>query len=268
MENKTIYQVDTFTNEIFKGNPAAVMLLDEIPTSRFMQNIAMEMNLSETAFIVSSGDNTFRIKFFTPTTEIQLAGHPTLASAHILYKYGIVPSGEKITFISNDATLEIEKNGEHISMSFPKYPLTKIKSNPVLNNIIGFEPIELFSSNYNWIIAVANNVEDIKNCNPNFSQLLENDLGHLMVTAKSETDDEDFVVRCFAPIMGVNEDPVTGSAHCALTPLWANKQNKTKLKSLQLSKRTGRLNLELLDDRVLISGNAITVFEINIIADL
>lgn len=260
-QNTALYQVDAFTTEKFKGNPAAVMLVDEMPSDSLMQNIAMEMNLSETAFVEQLDKNEFRIRFFTPSTEIQLAGHPTLASAHILYDKAIVPINEKITFISNDATLEVEKNGECISMSFPKYPLTKIESNPILNNIIGFEPLELYRSNYNWIIAVANNVEEIKNCTPNFSQLLENDLGHLMITAKSQSGIEDFVVRCFAPVMGVNEDPVTGSAHCALTPLWAKKLNKTKLKSLQLSKRTGRLDLELVDDKVLILGNAVTVFE-------
>jgi PhzF family phenazine biosynthesis protein len=260
LNNDLIYQVDAFTNKRFKGNPAAVMIVSTMPSDEYMQNIAKEMNLSETAFVCPI-EGAFRIRYFTPICEIQLAGHPTLASAHILYENGLVQHSAPIIFITNNHQLNIRKKGNQISMEFPTYTLRKIDLEPSLNTLLGFEPVELYESKYDWKIAVASTANEIEKSTPNFEKLKNNGFGHMMITAISNSETEDFVVRCFAPIMGVNEDPVTGSAHCALTPLWADKLKKTKLKSLQLSNRTGRLSLKLLRNKVEISGEAITVFE-------
>ena len=146
-------------------------------------------------------------------------------------------------------------------MNFPGYPLTKIDITRVFNEIIGFEPVEMYSSSYDWKIAVAQTEDDIVKASPNFETMKATGLGMLMITAKSSTEDFDFVVRCFVPILGINEDPVTGSAHCALTPLWAEKLGNKELDSLQLSKRTGKLRVKLVNDRVEIKGKAITIFK-------
>lgn len=261
IDNKKIYQVDTFTNQPFKGNPAGVMILDnDEMTTEWMQNIAAEMNLSETAFVMPFGVN-YSIRYFTPTKEVRLCGHATLASAHVLYEFGIEPKNEILTIHAKGGILTIEKIGDEIQMKFPEYPLKKIELNPDFQECLGFEPIEMYESSYDWVIAVANSEEDIINATPKFDLMMQNDLGHLMITAKSDADKIDFVSRCFAPISGINEDPVTGSAHCALTPLWAKKLEKKELNALQVSQRTGYLKLKLKSNQVLIQGQSTTIFE-------
>lgn len=259
-DNRTIYQVDAFTDEPFKGNPAGVMIVDEDMTSDWMQQVALEMNLSETAFIIPN-ETGFRIRYFTPTREVPLCGHATLAGSHIIYELGIKPENESIEFKAEGGDLTIIKEDDLIVMNFPKYPITRIDTLKDFKECLGFEPIEMYSSIYDWVIAVAENESDISCSEPDFELMRKNGLGHLMITAKSDSQRADFVVRCFAPISGINEDPVTGSAHCALTPLWSEKLEKTEMDSLQLSKRTGRLKVKLIDDRVEIKGKAITIFE-------
>ena len=263
IDNKRIFQVDAFSDEPFKGNPAGVMIIDETMTSEWMQNIAMEMNLSETAFIIP-GKEAFAIRYFTPTREVPLCGHATLASSHIIYEIGLKSEFEPIEFHAQGGNLKINKVNDLISMNFPRYPIDKINIHEDFKKSLGFSPLEMYSSNYDWIIAIAENESDISNSEPNFELMKKNGLGHLMITAISDSPTSDFVVRCFAPISGINEDPVTGSAHCALTPLWAEKLGKMELDSLQLSKRTGRLKVKLINDRVEIKGKAITIFEAKI----
>jgi len=255
-----IYQIDAFTDEVFKGNPAAVMIVDSMPSDSFMQNMAMEMNLSETAFVQPQKDS-FRIRYFTPKSELPVAGHPTLASAHILYELGIVPSSEEITFEANVATMTVNKMDDFIVMNFPAFSLDKIEAISEFESIVGFRPVEMYQSSYNWKIAIAESVADVIQASPVFSKMGEYGLGHLMVTAASHSENEDFVVRCFVPDLGVDEDPVTGSAHCALTPLWAKKLGKREMKSKQLSHRTGEIFVKMFDSRVEIKGKAITGFE-------
>lgn len=260
IDNKTIYQVDAFSDEPFKGNPAGVMIVDRDVTSDWMQNMALEMNLSETAFIIPQ-DDKFEIRYFTPLSEVPLCGHATLASAHILFELGIVNKNETVYFKAKGADLEIQKDSSWIVMNFPKYPLTKIDTPPNFNKIIGFEPIEVYSSLYGWIVAVGISENEIRNSKPNFDTMNSHGLGFLMITAKSELENIDFVVRCFGPILGVNEDPATGSALCALTPLWGDKLKKIEMNSFQLSKRTGTMKVTLIDDRVEIKGKAVTIFK-------
>ena len=256
----TIYQVDAFTDTPFTGNPAGVMIVDLGFTEGRMQNIAMEMNLSETAFIIPD-DNEFRIRYFTPVREVPLCGHATLASAHIIYETGLKENHEPITFIAEGAKITVTMEGDRLTMNFPAYPLVPIETPSYFKETIGFEPLEMYTSIYNWVIAVAASEADILNATPGFERMKTNGLGHLMITAGGEQPDRDFVVRCFAPESGINEDPVTGSAHCALVPLWHNKTGKTNFNSLQLSTRTGRLAVRLLDGRVEIKGQAVTVFQ-------
>lgn len=260
MNNKTIFQVDAFTDEPFKGNPAGVMFVDDTVSDDWMQNVAMEMNLSETAFLAPF-QNGYKIRFFAPSVEIPLCGHATLASAHILYEEAIVAASEAITFHSNVGVLTVEKDKDGIVMDFPRYPLQKIAIDEGFKRLIGFEPIEMYTSFNGWVIAIGDSEETIAQAAPAFEHMTKNGYGHLMITAAATTASADFVCRCFAPISGINEDPVTGSAHCALTPLWAEKLGKTVLNSIQLSQRTGHLKVELQGDRVIIKGKAVTVFE-------
>jgi len=257
---QTIYQVDAFTAVPFKGNPAGVMIVDEHFPAERMQSLAAEMNLSETAFIIP-GENDFRIRYFTPNREVPLCGHATLASGHILYELGLMREDETIVFKADGGELILTKQGDWIAMNFPAYPLTKMDIPSVFKASVGFQPLEMYSSIYDWVIAVAASEADILNARPDFERLKTNGLGHLMITAQGEQPDRDFVLRVFAPLAGIDEDPVTGSAHCALTPLWHSKTGKTVFNSYQLSKRTGRLKVKLLNYRVEIKGQAITVFQ-------
>jgi PhzF family phenazine biosynthesis protein len=260
MHKNTIYQVDAFTAEPFKGNPAGVMLVDERMTAERMQNIAAEMNLSETAFILPRGTG-FTIRFFTPTTEVPLCGHASLAGAHTIYELGLKKGHETLEFSAAGGQLTIRKAEAWIVMDFPTYPIQKMGIPACFEQCVGFEPVEMYESLYDWKIALANSEAEVANARPNLELMKSNGLGELMITAASTSYDSDFVVRCFAPASGIDEDPVTGSAHCALTPLWAEKLGKTALDSLQLSKRTGRLKVKLNNNRVEIRGQAVTILE-------
>jgi len=256
----TIYQVDAFTSIPFKGNPAGVMIVNEHFPAEKMQQLAAEMNLSESAFIIPHG-NGFNIRYFTPNREVPLCGHATLASAHMIYELGLKKANESIVFKAEGAELIMTKQGDWIAMNFPAYPLTKMDVPSDFKALIGFGPQEMYSSIYDWVIAVAASEADVQNAKPDFERLKASGLGHLMITAAGEQPDRDFVLRVFAPLAGINEDPVTGSAHCALTPLWHAKTGKTEFNSYQLSKRTGRIKVKQLNERVEIKGQAITVFQ-------
>ncbi len=256
--NSIVYQVDAFTDQAFKGNPAGVMLVDHTIDETWMQQMAAEMNLSETAYVIPKGDD-FEIRYFTPTVEIPLCGHATLASAHILYQLGIRNKNETILFHAKGGDLLVSKEGEWIRMNFPAYPITKIETPPSFQTSLGFQPIETYSSSYGWIIGIGKSEQEILASRPNFEQMKTNGLGHVMITAPG--NNTDFVVRCFAPLAGINEDPVTGSAQCALVPLWHLKTGKSSFDALQLSERTGELKVKLIDDRVEIKGKCCTIFK-------
>ena len=155
----------------------------------------------------------------------------------------------------------MQADGENLVMDFPRYRLDKIETPENFASIVGFEPVECYQSDYKWVLAVANNETQVTEAAPQFDKMAQNNIGRLIITAKSNAAETDFVVRCFVPEMGINEDPVTGSVQCALAPLWAKKLNKTQLNSLQASKRTGLLKAELQGQKVQITGNAVTVFE-------
>jgi PhzF family phenazine biosynthesis protein len=254
-----IYQVDAFTTEAFKGNPAGVCILDHEPETTWMQNIAMEMNLSETAFVFP-GPESWLIRFFTPAVEMNLCGHATLSASHIMYESGIVDYSEKIRFSSKAGYLIISKQDEWITMNFPVYGLEKMEPTSDFRRVTGADAKELYQCGNGWTLALMNNEKEVRDMRPDFSLMKDSVFGDLIVTAESEDPAYDFCVRCFAPAVGIDEDPVTGSAHCALVPFWAGKAGKKDFNSHQVSKREGILKVSLKDDRVEISGQAKTIF--------
>jgi PhzF family phenazine biosynthesis protein len=260
IHNKTIFQVDAFTSEPFKGNPAGVCILDAEPSSTWMQNVAMEMNLSETAFVFPAGDR-LNIRFYSPSAEIDLCGHATLSSSHILYESGRFGNDEEISLYSKAGELRIRKNGEWIIMNFPAYPVNNAEIPAEFESITGARPAEFYRSAYGWTLALLNNEEEVRILAPDFSRMKNSEFGDLIVTAPSEDPLYDFCLRCFAPALGIDEDPVTGSAHCALVPFWHSRTGKKDFVSHQVSKRSGILKVSLKGDRVEISGQAVTILK-------
>jgi PhzF family phenazine biosynthesis protein len=265
-----IYQVDAFANQLFQGNPAAVVPLDKWPSDSLLQQIAMENNLAETAFFVpahrlhDSGPGVgmdFHIRWFTPTTEVDLCGHATLASAFVLYEFeGYVD--ETIRFHSRSGLLTVGRRGESLTLNFPADPPTPVELSAELTT--GFEPkpIKAFKGRTDYLL-VYENEKDIRDLRVDLGQLSRIPARGIIVTAPGEKTD--FVSRFFAPQSGIDEDPVTGSAHTSLTPYWAGRLGKTKLTAIQLSSRKGWLECELQDDRVLITGQARAFLKGNIL---
>lgn len=248
-----IYQVDAFTDKAFGGNPAAVCPLEFWPDDKILQSIAAENNLSETAFFVEN-ESFFHIRWFTPEVEVNLCGHATLASAHVIFNHLDYPN-ENIQFDSKSGILNVFKKDGMLTLDFPTANITPaiIKGN--FCEAIGKIPIGLFKGN-NKLLAIYETEDVIININPDFNKLSNLDVMGIIVSAPGNK--VDFVSRFFAPGVGINEDPVTGSAHTLLIPFWADRLGKDKLHALQLSKRKGELFCEYKNDRVWISGYAIT----------
>ena len=260
IKQNTVYQVDAFTTEPFKGNPAAVCILNYEPTAEWMQSIAMEMNLSETAFVFPGPDCRI-IRFYTPEAEVQLCGHATLSASHVLFETGMVNSAEEILFSSKAGELIIRKQDNWIMMNFPLYRLEKINITPEFEKVTGIKPLELYRTESGWTLALLKNETMVRKMTPDFSLMKNSVFGDLIVTSESDSPGFDFCVRCFAPALGIDEDPVTGSAHCALVPFWSEKTGKKEFTSHQVSKRSGILRVSLKGTRVEISGQAITILK-------
>ncbi len=249
----SIYQVDAFTSKIFKGNPAAVCPLKKWLPDEVMQNIAMENNLSETAFFIE--DNEFyQIRWFTPKAELDLAGHPTLATAHILLNEFQIYKDELIFKTKIGDTLKVTINDNLYLMDFPSRPPKGVNEIDFLSEALGKEPIEILA--HRDLIAVFNNEDEILSLNPDLEKLKQIDYPSIVVTSKG--DNSDFVSRNFAPKLGIPEDPVTGSSHCELIPYWSNKINKKDMIAFQVSERGGKIYCKYNGNRVLIGGEAIT----------
>jgi PhzF family phenazine biosynthesis protein len=245
-----LYMMDAFASGNMKGNPAAVCPLDTWLDDSILQHIAQENNQSETAFLVRNGTH-FDIRWFTPTTEVDLCGHATLASASVIYNF-LGYSGPMIRFNSKSGELDITRNNDLITLNFPIIQVNKMDPTPDLINGLGKTPKEIYKATD--ILAVFEDEADIIDIKPNLYLLEKLNARGIVVTAKGH--DADFVSRFFGPAVGIPEDPVTGSAHSMLVPYWASKLNKTKFHALQLSKRGGELFCELANNRVLISGKA------------
>lgn len=248
-----IYQVDAFANQRFKGNPAAVCPLDSWLPDTVMQNIAQENNLAETAFIVPNG-NEIEIRWLTPTVEVDLCGHATLASAYVLFQE-LSYAKDQINFLSpRSGPLTVSKNGSILSLNFPVDTLSELTLKPEFSIGLSQSPRAVFKGKSDYLFVYDSEVE-IANLQPDFEALKIHQVRGIIVTAPGQTTD--FVSRFFGPACGVNEDPVTGSAHTTLTPYWAGVLGKNELMARQLSQRTGDLTCKLLGDRVEIAGEAV-----------
>lgn len=263
----TIYQIDSFTSELFKGNSAGVCITEKPLDEKLMQNLAMEMNISETAFTYPIDSKKYSIRFFTPTVEVDLCGHATLATAHIMFETGAVPKDKEIIFDSRSGELRVTYDKGWIKLNFPAYDSGKVNLAKAFSENTGTTPVEIYESTNGWTLAHLESEKDLLNLKPNVGALTEIGLGHMAVTALSEQKDFDYIVRCFVPKSGIDEDPVTGSAQCVLAPFWHAQTGKTEFNVLQASKRTGFLKVKYLvnEKRVEISGQAKTIFKVEVL---
>jgi len=246
-----LYQVDAFANKIFEGNPAAVCPLDEWLPDSLMQQIAIENNLSETVFFVKEGSE-YHIRWFTPAREVNLCGHATLASAYVLFNI-LEVDDTVIVFNSKSGQLPVSRKDNLITLDFPAQIPLPCDTPPQLVEILGAEPLECLQQED--LLVVFENEKSVRELTPNFEALKSLDYRGIIVTAPSQ--DYDFVARFFAPQVGINEDPVTGSAYTKLVPYWSQKTGKSSFRAKQVSSRGGELFCELKGDRVLIGGTAV-----------
>lgn len=261
----TLFQVDAFTSTPFTGNPAGVCLLGGAAPEQWMQHIAAEMNLAETAFVFREQDH-FNIRYFTPTTEVPLCGHATLASAHILWQQNILAPHEPAVFQAPAGRLTAQRRDDWIALDFPAYAATPAANKDELNAVLGSKPVGLYRTDNRWYVAELASAADVKEIRPDLGLLRKVDAGALIVTAAGGPSGCDFVLRFFAPSMGIDEDPATGSAHCVLGPYWSDRLGKPRMNARQLSARGGTVRVEVQPDgkRVQIEGQAVTIFELNI----
>jgi PhzF family phenazine biosynthesis protein len=257
-----ITQVDAFTNQPFAGNPAAVCVLREGRDEQWMQNVAREMNLSETAFLLKQPDGDgFHLRWFTPATEVDLCGHATLASAHVLWEEGYLQPGEQARFFTRSGLLTAQRQGDWIEMNFPAERAEAVSIPPLLVEGLDINPQSIQHSGKNrfdYLVEVASEVI-VRELRPDITKLAAVPARGVIVTSIASTPDIDFVSRFFAPQVGVNEDPVTGSAHCCLAPYWSEKLGKESLTGYQASPRGGIVRLRMAGERVYIGGQAVTV---------
>ena len=252
-----IYQVDAFTDKPFAGNPAAVCLLQEAADETWMQNAAAEMNLSETAFLVPQADG-YDLRWFTPAVEVDLCGHATLASAHVLWETGNLEANEEARFHTKSGLLTAVLDDGWITLNFPAKPDAPTTMPPGLAEALGVKPVYVGRNAFDYIVEVKSETA-VRNLIPDFAAMRTLNVRGIMVTARAETDNLDFVSRFFAPGAGIDEDPVTGSAHCCLGPYWAGKLGKTEFTAYQASRRGGIIRVSIKDDRVLLQGQAVTI---------
>jgi len=252
----SLYQVDAFTQTVFGGNPAAVIPLETWLDDRLLQAIASENNLSETAYIVANSD-AFDLRWFTPAVEVDLCGHATLAAAHVLFEHLDYPH-EQIEFKTKSGSLRVKRSSSGLTLDFPTRTMTGTDVELVVCNALGSTASEAWVSESpsHPLLLVYEFEEDVAKLTPNFSALLQASTRPVCVTAPG--DDCDFVSRFFGPQVGIDEDPVTGSAHCSLVPYWANRLNTSKLQCRQISRRGGELSCELSQGRVFMTGRAVT----------
>jgi len=250
-----IFQVDAFTSEPFGGNPAAVVPLDAWLPDHTMMKIAAENNLSETAFFVKEGDR-YHIRWFTPTVEVNLCGHATLASSHVIFNELKLEDAFIPFHSERSGKLGVEKHGDKLVLDFPAYPVTEIEHSDELAQAVGEVPTKVWESQGNMVFLRVESEEKVRALDPDQHALAQLPYDEVIVTAPG--DDCDFVSRMFAPKIGIPEDPVTGAIHCSLIPYWAEELGKDKLFARQVSKRGGELFCELAGDRVKIGGQAVT----------
>jgi predicted PhzF superfamily epimerase YddE/YHI9 len=252
-----LYQVDAFTDKPFAGNPAAVCLLTEDRPDSWQQSVAAEMNLAETAFVISR-DGGFGLRWFTPTVEVDLCGHATLASAHVLWETGTLGQNESARFWTKSGLLTCSRDGGWIEMDFPALPATLASPPPGLQEAVGVNAKFVGKSRFDYLIELETE-EEVRSTSPDLSALKDIETRGVIVTGRSASNEFDFVSRFFAPAAGIDEDPATGSSHCCLAPYWGRKLGKTEMIGFQASKRTGVVRVKNTGDRVVLGGQAVTV---------
>jgi PhzF family phenazine biosynthesis protein len=255
--SQTIIQVDAFTDTPFSGNPAAVCVLPEALEDHWMQHVAREMNLAETAFLVKQ-DNGYSLRWFTPAVEVDLCGHATLASAHVLWEAGHLPTGQQARFHTKSGLLTADQRGAWIEMDFPATPAQEVAAPPELARALGAQPLYVGQSIFDYLVEVESE-EIVRGLKPDINLLEQFEARGVIVTSRASRPGTDFVSRFFAPRAGVNEDPVTGSAHCCLTPFWSERLGKTEMVAYQASARGGVVRVRLEGERVKLGGQAVTV---------
>ncbi|KTD04427.1 epimerase [Legionella geestiana] len=250
MKKQPIFQVDAFTSFLFGGNPAAVCPLKEWLPDDLMQSIAMENNLSETAFLVQEGDY-YQIRWFTPNTEVALCGHATLASAFVVFEF-LNPAAKQLNFNSQSGELRVTKHNDKLEMDFPALPYTKITPASELIEAIGMHPAEVYESTFD-LLVILNNEEDVRNARPELDVIGKWPSRGVILSAPDSHGG--VYSRCFYPGCDVPEDPVTGSAHCVIAPYWSERLGKNTIQAIQGLKRQGALLCRVQDNRVFMSGS-------------
>lgn len=261
----TITQVDAFTSEPFGGNPAAVCLLPAPADAAWMQRVAREMNLSETAFLVRRAAGGFDLRWFTPAVEVDLCGHATLASAHVLWEEGHLPPGEAAVFHTRSGRLSAELRGGWIEMDFPAEPAEPAAAPDGLAGALGAQAAYVGRNRFDYLVEIDTQLT-VERLTPDFTRLAEIDTRGIIVTARGNTEGIDFVSRFFAPRTGIDEDPVTGSAHCCLGPYWRSRLGRDAFTARQVSERGGLVKVAVRGNRILLSGQAVTVLRGDLLA--
>ena len=252
-----IFQVDAFTTEAFAGNPAGVLVMAAPGDEGWMQNVAAEMNLSETAFL-HRRDDGYSLRWFTPEVEVDLCGHATLASAHVLWEAGEIAHDEKAVFHTKSGVLTASRKGDWIELDFPATPAGAVDAPADLVDALGVEPVYVGKSIFDYLVEVGTE-DEVRGVAPDFGLLAKVPCRGVMVTSRASGGRFDFVSRFFAPGTGVNEDPVTGSAHCTLGPFWQSRTGKSEFLAYQASRRGGEVKVRVAGDRVMLGGQAVTV---------
>ncbi len=253
---QSIVQVDAFTDTAFRGNPAAVCLLDGPASEEWMQAVALEMNLSETAFLHPVADG-FALRWFTPTVEVDLCGHATLASAHVLWTDGHLPLETTARFHSSSGLLTARRTGHWIELDFPATPAEAVDPPDALLDALGVPARWVGRNQFDYLVELESEAA-IRGLRPDLTQIAQLPARGVMVTSRAESPEFDFVSRFFAPAVGIAEDPVTGSAHCTLGPFWSERLGKSELVAYQASQRGGTVRVRLEGDRVILGGQAVT----------
>jgi PhzF family phenazine biosynthesis protein len=260
-----IYQVDAFTDKPFTGNPAGVCVLPGPKDDTWMQNVAREMNLSETAFLQQQADG-FRLRWFTPAVEVELCGHATLASAHILWETGLLARDESARFYTLSGLLTATRRQGDIELDFPATPDEPAEAPPGLAEILGAKVMNFRGSRFDHLVEVGSE-DTVRGLRPDFTRLKALPVRGIMVTSRASTPGFDFVSRFFGPAVGIDEDPVTGSAHCCLGPYWSMRLGKTEMLAYQASARGGVVGVTVMGDRVRLRGKAVTVMVAELVAE-
>ena len=255
--------VDAFTDKPFAGNPAAVCILPAEKDKGWMQQVAREMNLAETAFLLVRADHV-ALRWFTPTTEVDLCGHATIASAHVLWESGQVAEGQTIRFRTKSGELTAAKSGAWIELDFPALQSAPADAPPGLVDALGVRPAAVFKYTFDYLIELASEAA-VRGLTPDLTAIARLPARGVVVTAAATTPGFDFVSRFFAPAVGVPEDPVTGSAHCALAPYWEQKLGKSAFLAYQASPRGGIVKVAVRGDRVALGGQAVTVLRAELV---